>query len=199
MLAFGIPELFLLAAAGFIGKAGVKALKDKLWGWFKDRNKTAATHIFVPVPTYTHDPSRGYRMPQLSVYLSFPGTCEEALDFYKHAFDGEVKSIQRFSETPMPSDPANANRVMHAEFVADGMSFMASDAVGTSTTRPGTNVALSVNHDNEADQAVVFDKLADGGKVTMPLQDTFWGARFGMLTDKYDINWMFNCDKKRVE
>lgn len=138
-------------------------------------------------------------MPQLSVYLSFPGTCEEALNFYKHAFNGEIKSLQRFSEAPMPSDPADANRIMHAEFAADGMALMASDAAGTYAGRPGTNVALSVNHDNEADQAIVFDKLAEGGTVTMPLQDTFWGARFGMLTDKYDINWMFNCDKKRVE
>jgi PhnB protein len=73
---------------------------------------------------------------------------------------------------------------------------MASDAMGH-PVKTGTNVTLNVNFESVSDQEKIFNKLSKGGNITMPLQDTFWGARFGMLTDKFGINWMFNCELKK--
>lgn len=131
-------------------------------------------------------------MKQLNVYLCFSGNCEEALNFYKDCLGGEIVSLQRFGDAPMESAEADKQRVMHAEFKAEGIYFMASDSMPGQTLRSGEMVQLSINLTDAAEQENIFQKLSAGGNVDMPLQDTFWGASFGMLTDKYGIKWMLN-------
>jgi PhnB protein len=135
-------------------------------------------------------------MKTLNPYLSFAGNCQEALNFYKDAFGGEVVSIQTFGEAPVDMEGITKDSIMHSEFRAEGVSFMASDALSPARAGSG-NITLNITLDSEQEQDTVFSKLADGGKVTMPLNDTFWGARFGMLIDKFGISWMLNCEKKK--
>ncbi|MDQ3845436.1 MAG: VOC family protein [Bacteroidota bacterium] len=134
---------------------------------------------------------------QLTPYLIFNGTCEEALNFYAKALNGRIKDLMRFEGSPAESMTADKQKVLHAHFEADGLFFMASDSGQSGGEEQSSEkVHLSINFDNTEEQEKVFTALSEGGKVTMPLQDTFWGARFGMLTDKFGINWMVNCDKK---
>lgn len=134
---------------------------------------------------------------QLEPYLFFDGNCEEALNFYKNVFRGEIEGLSRWSEMPAdaggpPVTPETANRVMHANFKSEGVSFMASDASPGKTYGEGP-ISLSVATEQLEEAERVFDRLADGGNVEMPMTDTFWGAKFGMLTDKYGIDWMISC------
>lgn len=132
----------------------------------------------------------------LTPYLMFNGQCEEALNFYAKALNGGIKSLMHFEGSPAESMSADKKQVMHAQFEAPGIAFMASDSGQPGTEpAPSGNVHLSINFDSVEEEENIFNALADGGKVTMPLQDTFWGARFGMLTDRYGINWMFNHDR----
>jgi PhnB protein len=133
-------------------------------------------------------------MKQLNVYLAFPGTCEEALNFYKTCFGGEITSMQRFGDSPVESSEEHKQKIMHAEFKADGMFFMASDGMPGQPVPSGEMVTLSINLTDGAEQERIFNSLAEGGKVTMPLGETFWGAVFGMVTDKFGIPWMLNRD-----
>lgn len=137
-------------------------------------------------------------MKKLNVYLGFArGKCREALDFYSKALDGEVVSLQTFGEGPMPSDETTKDYVMHAVFRAGDIFFMASDGSNQYVHNAGNSVTLNIDLDDKDEQTKVFNALSAGGTVTMPLQDTFWGTRFGMLTDKYGINWMTNCEAKQ--
>jgi PhnB protein len=134
---------------------------------------------------------------QLEPYLFFKGNCEEALNFYKDVFGGEIGGLSRWKDMPEgaggpPVTPETAGRVMHADFKAPGVSFMASDASPGKTYGEGS-ISLSLGTNDLADAERVFKRLAEGGSVEMPLTDMFWGARFGMLTDKFGIDWMINC------
>jgi len=134
---------------------------------------------------------------QLEPYLFFTGNCEEALKFYKGVFGGEIVGLSRWSDMPKDAGgpevtPENGNNVMHASFKSDSMNFMASDASPGKTYGEGP-ISLSLGTTDVAEAQRVFDGLAAGGKVEMPLTDQFWGAKFGMLTDKYGIDWMINC------
>lgn len=122
----------------------------------------------------------------------FSGNCEEALNFYAKALNGEIKDLMRFEGSPAENMSADKQKVMYATFAAKGVFFMASDG-GEQTT--GGAVHLSLSFESAGEQEQVFTALSEGATVSMPLQDTFWGARFGMLTDKFGINWMFNYDK----
>lgn len=134
-------------------------------------------------------------MNSLVPYLMFPGTCEEALNFYKDAFGGEIESINRFEGSPIEVADDYKNKIMHSTFRAGDLLFMASDGMQDNPPAPGSNFALNINFSSEDDQEKVFNKFSEGGNVIMPLQDTFWGAKFGMLTDKYGISWMFHVEK----
>ncbi len=131
-------------------------------------------------------------MKKLNVYLTFPGTCEEALNFYKACLGGEIVSMQRFGETPAPSSDDDKQKIMHAVFQSEGVLIMASDGMPDHPVTVGNNVHLSLDFTDAADQESAFNSLAAGGNVTMPLGETFWGAVFGMLTDKYGTSWLFN-------
>jgi PhnB protein len=138
-------------------------------------------------------------MTEVEPYLSFPGTCEEALQFYERCLDGKITALHRYEGTPMdnPQLPANwKNKVMHATFDAGGTKFMASDTMPGQPAGGFSGFAMSVGIPKDTAKArKVFDALAQGGKVTMPLDKTFWAAQFGMLTDKFGVPWMVNCEE----
>lgn len=125
-------------------------------------------------------------------YLIFNGNCEEALKFYETAFDGTIKNLSRYEGTPAEGAISDKQKVLHAHFEARDLFLMASD--GDSKTSGGM-VHLSLDFSDVDEMKKRFYALAEGGNVTMPLQDTFWGAVFGMLTDRFGIMWMFNHDK----
>ena len=132
-------------------------------------------------------------MKTLSPYLSFGGNAETALNFYAEAFNGRVTELKRFSEAPQMPHP-NKNEILHGRVEAEGIRIMASD--GKKDTKEG-RISLSLEFTDNAELDRVFSKLSAGGTVTMPVAEQFWGARFGMLTDRFGIGWMLNCDAKK--
>jgi PhnB protein len=136
---------------------------------------------------------------KLVPYIHFGGNAREALEFYKNALNGEIAQLGTYGESPMPSDEDYKDKVMHARFVFDGNMIMASDVFKGQQVSTGGNIQLSIDVEEVNKLNDVFSKMAEGGKVTMELQDTFWGARFGMLIDKFGISWMFNCELKKPE
>ena len=134
---------------------------------------------------------------KLNPYLSFEGTCEEALNFYKKCLGGEFEFVNRYKEGPPEMGGTKIpeefmEKIMHMTWRFHDNVVMASDILGE--IPKGGNITLSINIDDVNEMETVFDALSAGGQVTMPLQDTFWGARFGMFTDKFGIQWMFNCN-----
>jgi PhnB protein len=136
-------------------------------------------------------------MKTVNPYLNFPGTAEEAFNFYKSVFGGEFTTLQRFKDTPEGSraSASDANKIMHISLpLGKGNTLMATDAVesmGHSVT-PGNNFHLTIDAESEAEANKLFSGLSAGGKVTMPMAKTFWGAYFGMATDKFGVQWMIN-------
>lgn len=137
-------------------------------------------------------------MATLNPYLNFPGNTEEAFNFYKSVFGGDfVGGINRFKDTPESDKiPDNEkNKVMHVALpVGKGNTLMATDALESmgQKVNAGNNIYLSLEAESKEEAEKLFNGLSAGGKVTMPLDDAFWGAYFGMLTDKFRIHWMVN-------
>jgi len=130
---------------------------------------------------------------QVQPYLFFDGRCEEALEFYKSAAGADVKMLLRFKDNPEPQPgmtaPGTENKVMHAQFEVGDTTVLASD--GRCQGRPKfEGFALAVTAKTEAEADRVFAALGAGGQVTMPLAKTFFSPQFGMLTDKFGVNWM---------
>ena len=136
---------------------------------------------------------------KLFPYLSFPGNCEEALTFYKEALDGEIVQLGRYRESPMKSPEEFKDKIIHARLRFGDALIMASDVMNEHPLNLGENISLSVDCANVNQLEKSFPRMAEGGKITMPLQEQFWGAKFGMLTDKFGIHWMFNCEMKKDE
>lgn len=132
-------------------------------------------------------------MKELIPHLAFEGTCEAAMNFYKDCFGGAIVAQNRYSASPMDVPEAYQDKIMHCEFKSDGIRFLAADVMPGHPVSHGNSVQLNINLDDTQAQEGMFNKLAEGGKVDMALQDTFWGARFGMVTDKFGISWMLNC------
>jgi PhnB protein len=134
----------------------------------------------------------------MTPYITFNGNCEEALNFYVKAMNGEIKNLHRYEGSPIESMATEKQKVMHSHFAAKDVLFMASDSFKDDPVANNSGmIHLSINFNDTAEMEKVFTALGEGGKITMPLQDTFWGAKFGMLTDKFGINWMFNCELKK--
>jgi PhnB protein len=134
----------------------------------------------------------------LNPYLTFSGTAEKAIKLYESALGAKADNIMRFGDIPGADSPPEAkDRVMHCVLRLGNHVLMVSDTRPGETVAPGGAVHISLDFDDEADMTRKFEALSAGGKVTMPLADTFWGARFGMLVDAYGIDWMFNCEKKK--
>ena len=135
-------------------------------------------------------------MSNISIYLFFNGNCEEAMNFYRDTLGGTIDFIQRYGDSPMPGSEANKNRIMHGSMTIMGSVVMFSDADEKKNVQFGDNFSMSINCKSEGDVDKYLDALATGGTMVMPADDTFWGARFGMCTDKFGVNWMLNYDKK---
>ncbi len=141
-------------------------------------------------------------MATVNTYLTFEGNCEAAFNFYKAAFAAEFKDFNRFGEMPPqegmpPLSEEVKNRIMHVSMpVSAETILMGSDTMpGMSpalTVGNNFSISLGVNSKEEADKLCAA--LSAGGKITMPLEVTFWGAYFGMWTDQFGINWMVNFD-----
>lgn len=135
-------------------------------------------------------------MPSINPYLAFDGNCEEAFEFYRSVFGGEFVDLNRFSEAPSdgPVSEDDADKIMHASLpLGDSQVLMGSDR--PSSMGPGTfgdSVSISIAPDDEESGRRIFEDLSAGGRITMPYQRQFWGADFGMCTDKYGIHWMVN-------
>jgi PhnB protein len=132
----------------------------------------------------------------LNVYLFFNGNCEEAMNFYKEQLGGTIQSMMRFSDSPTQTSEAQRNKIMHGSMEIMGSTVMFSDSDEKRNANFGDNFSLSLNFKHDGDMQRAYEALSgNGGQATMPLQDTFWGARFGMCVDKFGINWMFNHEK----
>lgn len=129
-------------------------------------------------------------------YLHFNGACDQALDFYKRAVGAQVGMLMRFKEAPEGSGctPANADKVMHCEIKIGDSTIMASD--GMNTGKPNfQGFSLSLTPASDAEAKKLFDALADGGQVHMPLGKTFFSSAFGMVVDRFGLNWMVYVPK----
>ena len=135
---------------------------------------------------------------QLNPYLNFDGTATKAIALYEKALGAKVERVQKFGDVPGMQSPAeNKDRVIHALLrIGDGV-VMISDSQPGVPIAAGNNMHVTLDFEDAADMARRFDALSAGGRITMPLQDTFWGAKFGMLQDAYGIQWMFNCETKK--
>lgn len=132
-------------------------------------------------------------MTKLNMYLYFNGNCAEALEFYKDALGGTIETKQLFGEMPGFNGPEEKkDQVMHAVLATPDFRIMMSD--GQTGVEFGDNFSLSLNFDNQEAQNKVFEKLKQEGKITLPLEKTFWNAIFGMVTDKFGVSWQLNFD-----
>jgi len=136
-------------------------------------------------------------MKHVTTYLNFNGNCRPAMEFYKKCLGGQLEMMP-FSQMPDHGDlPKEAqNLVMHARLSHNGAPLlMASDTMPGMPFHLGNNFYVSVHCESQEEVERHFAALGENGKVQMPLQDTFWGSHFGMLTDQFGIQWMFNFDK----
>jgi PhnB protein len=133
---------------------------------------------------------------KINPYLNFNGNCAEAFRYYAKILGGTDLQIMKFRDSPMAAQMADNEKdmVMHARFTVGDTSVMGSDAPGGRYNKPqGYAVNVNVDTPEEADR--IFAGLADGGNVSMPIAETFWAKRFGMVTDRYGTHWMVNCEK----
>lgn len=146
-------------------------------------------------------------MARVTTYLNFPRNTEQAFNFYKSVFGGEFHGmgIARFGDMPVQEGmPALAkedkNLVMHMELkILGGHILMGTDAPESMgfMLNFGNNVHINLEPDTREETKKLFDALSVGGKITMDLQDAFWGAYFGSCTDQFGVQWMFNCAEKK--
>jgi PhnB protein len=126
---------------------------------------------------------------QLNPYLQFDGNAREAMEFYQSVFGGDLK-VNTFGEFGSP-DPAVADKVMHAMLTTDrGYTLMASDTAPGMPYQPGGNITCSLSGDPGEGLEEVWERLADGGNVTMPFEKQMWGDVFGQCVDRFGIPWM---------
>ena len=144
-------------------------------------------------------------MARVSTYLNFPRNTEEAFNFYKSVFGGDfIGHIARFGDMPPqegmpPLAEQDKNMVMHMELpITGGHVLMGTDAPESFgfTINLGNNMHINLEPDTRAETKRLFEAMSAGGKVTMELQDMFWGAYYGSCTDKFGVQWMFNCSAK---
>jgi len=132
-------------------------------------------------------------MHQLNIYLFFDGNCADAMRFYERTLGGKL-SLMTHAESPMAAQtpPGSADRIMHARLDFDGGMLMASDSMAGQTYEGMKGFSLSLIYPTAAEARRMFDTLAQGGQVTMPMDKTFWAEAFGMLVDRFGTPWMVN-------
>jgi PhnB protein len=138
-------------------------------------------------------------MPQLDNYLFFDGNCAEAMRFYHRVLGGEMQKMMTYAESPEPEQcaPATADRIMHACIVLEGRMLMASDCQ-PGQYQPPQGFALSLSYKTADEARRVFDQLANGGQVLMPMAETFWVDIFGMVKDRFGIPWMVGGGQQKA-
>jgi PhnB protein len=132
---------------------------------------------------------------QIAPYLSFDGKCAEAFQFYAETLHGNIAMTMKYGESPMAADtpPEARDRVIHTRLDADGAMLMGADALpGRAAPMHGVSVMLDVKDEAEAER--IFAAFANGGTVQMPIAQTFWAKRFGMVKDRFGTPWMINCE-----
>ena len=141
-------------------------------------------------------------MATTNTYLNFNGNCEEAFNFYKSVFGGEFNYLGRFGDMPASEDykvsEADKNKVMHVSLPIGSSILMGSDTGGEWAPGfvLGNNFSISVTANSKEEADTLFNGLSDGAKITMPMASTFWGDYFGMLTDKFGVNWMISFNEQ---
>lgn len=143
-------------------------------------------------------------MARINPYLTFLGNCEQAFNFYKSVFGGEFSYVGRFSEMPEDVNHARSeddnNKIMHISLpISKETILMGSDTGGEwgANTVIGNNVSISIGAGSKEEADRLFNGLSEGGKITMPLENTFWGDYFGMCTDQFGINWMVSFNENQ--
>ena len=132
-------------------------------------------------------------MKDITPYFTFNGSARQAMTFYKEVLGGDLE-LMTFENSPTEVPADAKDRIMHATLSNGTITLMASDTMPNQTTTNGNSVSLSINCSSVEEIDRLYNSLSEGGEITMPLQDTFWGARFAILTDKFGICWMFNYD-----
>jgi PhnB protein len=133
---------------------------------------------------------------QINPYLSFNGQCETAFKFYEQCLEGKGLSFHKYGGSPMASQvPADwHDKVMHATLLVGDAAIMGADAPPSHFTPP-QGFSVSIGLDSPADAERIFAAMSKGGQIRMPIQQTFWAARFGMFIDQFGIPWMINCEQ----
>ena len=137
-------------------------------------------------------------MTTINPYLNFNGNTEQAFNFYKSVFGGDFLTVMRFKDAPQQCDklaPADKDKIMHIALpIGDGNVLMATDSLESMGQKltPGNNFSIAIAPKSRQEAERIFHGLSTEGKVQMPLQDMFWGAYFGMLTDQFGVQWMVN-------
>jgi len=133
---------------------------------------------------------------QLNPYLIFDGQCKAAFRFYEQVLGGKIAAMMTYADTPAAdkTPPETHDKIIHARLIVGDTVLMGSDdTAGRSEKMSGFSVTLNIDQSAKAER--VFEALAAGGTVTMPIQETFWARRFGMLVDRFGTPWMINCEK----
>jgi uncharacterized glyoxalase superfamily protein PhnB/uncharacterized protein YndB with AHSA1/START domain len=191
---FETKEQFIQVVKTFKADEGLKQNIEKLDHYLQTR-----IHIYKQL--------KKTNMARVSTYLNFPGNTEEAFNFYKSVFGGEFGGggLQRFGDLPPmegqpPMTEEHKKMIIHAELqITGGHHIMATDAPESMgfTVVKGNNMHINLEPDTRVETKRLFEALSKDGVVSMELQDMFWGAYFGSCTDKYGINWMFNCNESK--
>ena len=139
-------------------------------------------------------------MTKINSYLTFSGNCREAMTFYKECLGGEL-ILQTIGESPLAGKmPAKMKEyILHSTLVKDELILMGSDMVSENGLIKGNAVSLMLNCSSEEEIKNCFEKLSSGGKKDHPLENSFWGALFGDLTDKFGNHWLLHFDKKQEQ
>jgi PhnB protein len=132
-------------------------------------------------------------MLAVSPYIAFKGNCRKAIEFYKNALDAEVLFIQTVGESPI-SDMGPAANIMHCTIKVGNSTIMMCDDPRPDATADSGNISLAIGLNDPERAKQVFGNLAMEGSVIMPLEKTFWAEAFGMVTDKFGVKWMVNCE-----
>lgn len=144
-------------------------------------------------------------MATTNTYLNFNGNCEEAFLFYKSIFGGAFNYIGRYGEMPESEEykvpEADKNKIMHVSLPIGNSILMGSDCGDewASTFKQGNNFSISITASSKEEADTLFNALAAGGQVSMPMNQTFWGDYFGMLTDKFGIQWMMSFNEQQAK
>jgi PhnB protein len=129
----------------------------------------------------------------VSPYIAFNGNCREAIEFYKNALGAEVLFTQTVGASPM-SDMGPAENIMHCTIKVGGSTIMMCDDPRPGAAAGGGNISLAIGLNDPEQARQLFENIARDGSVVMPLERTYWAEAFGMVTDKFGVKWMVNCD-----